>query len=55
MACLLKVLMLLFLVSSPCLIGCSSQLSPEAAEKMEAQQDAGDSVDPADQVEEDNE
>ena len=40
MHCLLRVLMLLFLVFSPCLVGCSSQMSPEAAERLE-----GDSAD----------
>ena len=37
---LFRVLMLLFLVFSPCVFGCSSQVSPEDAERLEAE--AGD-------------
>jgi hypothetical protein len=34
--------MLLLLVFSPCLIGCSSQMSEEEAERLEAEQEAGE-------------
>ena len=39
---LLRVLMLLFLVFSPCVVGCSSQMSEEAAERIEAQEEGDD-------------
>ena len=39
----LRVLMLLLLLFSPCAIGCSSQMSEEEAERIEA---ADDAVDP---------
>jgi len=39
---LLRVLMLLLLVFSPCAIGCSSQVSEEEAERIEAQEEGAD-------------
>jgi len=39
MHCLLRVLMLVFLLLSPCVLGCSSQMSVEDAERLEAESD----------------
>ena len=49
---LLKVLMLLLLVFSPCAIGCSSRTSEEEAERIEAQEDAADPGEQDDSAEE---
>ena len=49
---LLKRLMLLLLVFSPCVIGCSSRVSEEEAERIEAQEegaDPGEFEDPAEE------
>ena len=51
---LLKVLMLLLLLFSPCVVGCSSQMSEEAAERIEAQ-DEGDDPGEFEDVGEENE
>ena len=40
---LFRVLMLLLLAFLPCLVGCSSQVSEEAAERIEAQEEGPDS------------
>ena len=45
---LLRVLILLLLVFSPCVVGCSSRASEEDAERIEAEEDA---VDPGEQDE----